>query len=47
MYILFETPAGFGLFKVLKEDKLKNLDSLYKDFSTVDKAKKIIKLKAF
>jgi nucleolar protein 58 len=47
MYVLFETPAGFALFKVLKEDKLKDVSNLYKDFSTVDKANKVIKLKAF
>jgi nucleolar protein 58 len=47
MFILFETPAGFALFKVLKDSKLKDLDSLYKDFKTADKAKKIVKLKAF
>jgi nucleolar protein 58 len=44
---LFETPAGFALFKVLKEDKLKNPDSLYDNFTSIDKASKIIKLKAF
>jgi nucleolar protein 58 len=38
MYVLFETPAGYALFKVLKEDKLKDVDSLHKDFSTADKA---------
>ena len=47
MYVLFETPAGFALFKVLKEDKVKNVDSLYKEFTSADKAKKIVKLKAF
>lgn len=26
MLLLFETAAGFALFKVLKEDKLKNVD---------------------
>jgi len=47
MYVLFETPAGFALFKVLKEDKLKDVDSLHKEFATPDKAAKIVKLKAF
>ena len=47
MYVLFETPAGFALFKVLKEDKLKNVDNLHKDFETGDKASKVVKLKAF
>lgn len=47
MYVLFETPAGFALFKVLKEDKLKDVSKLYNDFTTADKASKIVKLKAF
>ena len=47
MYVLFETPAGFALFKVLKDSKLKDVDSLYKDFTTVEKAEKVVKLKAF
>ena len=47
MYVLFETPAGFALFKVLKEDKLKNVDSLYKEFESGGKAGKFLKLKAF
>jgi len=47
MYVLFETPAGFALFKVLKEGKLKDVASLYKDFTSADKAEKIVKLKAF
>ena len=47
MYVLFETPAGFGLFKLLKEDKIKDVSSLHKDFATADKASKVVKLKAF
>lgn len=47
MYVLFETPAGFALFKVLKESKLKELDSLHECFESPDKASKIVKLKAF
>ena len=47
MYVLFETPAGFALFKVLKDSKLKDVDNLYKDFTTIEKAEKIVKLKAF
>ena len=47
MYVLFETPGGFALFKVLKEGKLKDVDSLHKEFSTGDKASKVVKLKAF
>jgi len=47
MYVLFETPAGFALFKVLKEDKLKDTENLHKNFETIEKTNKIIKLKAF
>ena len=49
MYVLFETPAGFALFKVLKDEKklLKDVDSLARDFETPEKAAKVIKLKAF
>ena len=35
MYVLFETPAGFALFKVLKDEKkLKDADKLAADFET-------------
>jgi len=45
--VLFETPAGFALFKVLKEGKLKNIDTIFESFETADAASKIVKLKAF
>ncbi|RZC72787.1 hypothetical protein C5167_048266 [Papaver somniferum] len=47
MLVLFETPAGFALFKVLDEGKLDQVEDLWKDFSTSDSARKIVKLKAF
>ena len=48
MYVLFETPAGFALFKVLKDEKkLKDADALVRDFETPEKASKVVKLKAF
>jgi len=47
MYVLFETPAGFALFKVLKEGKLKDLDTLHENFETLEKTNEIIKLAAF
>ena len=47
MYVLFETPAGFALFKVLKDGKLKDVENLHKDFETAEKAQKVVKLKAF
>jgi nucleolar protein 58 len=47
MLVLFETPAGFALFKVLKDDKLKEVDNIHTYFETPEKASKIIKLHAF
>ncbi len=38
MLVLFETPAGYALFKVLDEGKLKNVDNIYKYFETADAA---------
>jgi nucleolar protein 58 len=38
MYVLFETPVGFALFKVLKDGKLKDVENLYKDFEDAKKA---------
>lgn len=45
--LLFETAAGYALFKVLKEGKLQEAEDLYKDFSTPEDARKVVKLKAF
>lgn len=42
-----QTPAGFALFKILKEGKLENSEELWKDFQTPDSARKMVKLKAF
>ncbi|OAY42175.1 probable nucleolar protein 5-2 [Manihot esculenta] len=47
MLVLFETPAGFALFKVLDEGKLAKVEDLWKEFSTADTARKVVKLKAF
>jgi nucleolar protein 58 len=47
MLVLFETPAGHALFKVLDKGKLKNVDNIYKEFETPDVATKMVKLKAF
>ncbi|KAL4560801.1 hypothetical protein LXL04_032955 [Taraxacum kok-saghyz] len=47
MLVLFETPAGFALFKVLDEGKLSKVDDLWKDFSSADTARQVVKLKAF
>jgi len=47
MLVLFETPAGYAVFKLLDEKKLSESDDLYKDFETGEKASKIVKLKHF
>ncbi|QCD88582.1 nucleolar protein 58 [Vigna unguiculata] len=47
MLVLFETPAGFALFKVLDEGKLSKVEDLWKDFSSADTARQVVKLKAF
>lgn len=47
MLVLFETAAGYAIFKVLDESKLQQVDSLYKDFESPEKANKVVKLKHF
>ncbi|XP_009411704.2 probable nucleolar protein 5-1 [Musa acuminata AAA Group] len=47
MLVLFETPAGFALFKVLDEGKLDKVEDLWKEFATSESARQIVKLKAF
>ncbi|KAM4601767.1 nucleolar protein 58 [Polymixia lowei] len=47
MLVLFETAAGYAIFKVLDESKLQEVDSLWKEFQTPEKANKIVKLKHF
>lgn len=47
MLVLFETPAGFAVFKLLNEKKLQASENLYKDFETPELASKIVKLKHF
>ncbi|XP_015270118.1 PREDICTED: nucleolar protein 58 [Gekko japonicus] len=47
MLVLFETAAGYAIFKVLDEKKLLEVDSLWKEFETPEKANKIVKLKHF
>jgi hypothetical protein len=41
MLALFETPAGFALFKVLNEKKLDNVEDLWKEFETPEVAWKV------
>ncbi|KAK4877296.1 hypothetical protein RN001_009802 [Aquatica leii] len=47
MLVLFETPAGYAIFKLLDAKKLKEADNLYHDFETPEAASKIVKLKHF
>ncbi|KAJ1660795.1 Nucleolar protein 58 [Dispira simplex] len=47
MLVLYETPAGFALFKLLDDAKLANPDDLWKSFETPEKANDIVKLQAF
>ncbi|KAG8639576.1 hypothetical protein MANES_14G155400v8 [Manihot esculenta] len=47
MLVLFETPAGFALFKVLDEGKLSKVEDLSKEFASSESARKVVKLKAF
>lgn len=47
MLVLYETPAGYAIFKLLDDGKLKSPDDLYKEFETEEKASSLVKLKAF
>lgn len=47
MLVLFETPAGYAIFKLLDESKLQQSDNLYEDFETIENAKNVVKLKSF
>ncbi|KAJ8924668.1 hypothetical protein NQ315_000819 [Exocentrus adspersus] len=47
MLVLFETPAGYAVFKLLDDNKLQETDNLYRAFETPESAGRIIKLKHF
>lgn len=47
MFVLYETPAGYAIFKLLDEKKLEQVDNLYLEFQTPEKANKLLKLKHF
>ncbi|XP_051162802.1 nucleolar protein 58-like [Leptopilina boulardi] len=47
MLVLFETPAGYAIFKLLDENKLAKTDNLYHDFETPEAAGRVVKLKHF
>jgi nucleolar protein 58 len=40
--VLYETAAGFALFKVKDEGKMANVEDLCKEFDTPDSARKVI-----
>ncbi|XP_055634863.1 nucleolar protein 58 [Toxorhynchites rutilus septentrionalis] len=47
MFVLYETPAGYAIFKLLDDTKLKEVDNLYLEFESPEQANKIVKLKHF
>jgi len=47
MLVLFETSAGYSLFKLLDEGKLANVDDLNKAFLSAENAQKIVTLQKF
>jgi nucleolar protein 58 len=47
MLVLYETAAGYALFKVLKDGKLEKPEDLHKEFETAKDARKMVKLTAF
>jgi nucleolar protein 58 len=47
MLVLYETPAGFALFKINDEKKAENVDDVHKAFSSASSAQKFVKLVAF
>ncbi|XP_071822333.1 nucleolar protein 58-like [Apostichopus japonicus] len=47
MLVLFESPAGYAVFKLLDEKKLAKVEDLYENFSTPEAASQVVKLKQF
>ncbi|BES98345.1 Nucleolar protein [Nesidiocoris tenuis] len=47
MLVLFETSAGYAIFKLLDEKKLTQTDNLFESFQTPEGAQRIVKLKHF
>jgi len=47
MLVLFETSAGYALFKVLNEGKLRDTNAIYSEFDSIDAAQKMVTLKGF
>ena len=47
MLLLFESSAGYALFKVLSPGKLASPESIWECFTNADKASSMVKLSAF
>lgn len=47
MLVLFESPLGYAVFKILNEKKLKETENLFLEFETPERASKLLKLKHF
>ncbi|KAI1706457.1 snoRNA binding domain, fibrillarin domain-containing protein [Ditylenchus destructor] len=47
MLVLFETPAGYAIFKLLDESKLKKIDNIWEEFGTPSKAQESLQLVTF
>ncbi|CAI4230936.1 unnamed protein product [Auanema sp. JU1783] len=47
MLVLYETGAGYAIFKVNDEKKLKNVDNIWDEFSTAKKAQEQLQLISF
>ena len=44
MLVLLETPAGYALFKVLSEKKLRKVEDIWEHFETQEAAQKVVSL---
>ncbi|OQV20762.1 Nucleolar protein 58 [Hypsibius exemplaris] len=47
MLVLYETSTGYAVFKLLDEKKLVQIENLYDEFQTFDKASSIVQLQKF
>jgi len=47
MLVLFETPAGYALFKLNNEGALQKQENVFQHFASVEEAQKTVSLKAF
>ncbi|XP_029155505.1 nucleolar protein 58 [Nylanderia fulva] len=47
MLVLFETAAGYAIFKLLDENRLAQSEDLYKDFETPEAASRVVQLRYF